>query len=122
VDHQKAKRQQRIRRAHRVRKKLTGTAQRPRLTIRRSLQNIYCQVIDDAQGKTLVSASSREKELRQQIKYGGNCAAAAVVGKAIAERIKAVGIDSLCLDRGPCKYHGRVAALANAMREAGIHV
>jgi large subunit ribosomal protein L18 len=122
VDQQKAKRQQRIRRAYRVRKKLAGTAQRPRLSIRRSLQNIYCQVIDDVQGKTLLSASSREKELQQQIKYGGNCSAAAVVGKVIAQRVKAAGIDSVCLDRGACKYHGRVAALTNALREAGIQV
>ena len=122
MDHQKAKRQLRIRRAFRVRKKIKGTAEQPRLSIRRSLQNIYCQVIDDAEGKTLVSASTREKELRQQIKYGGNRDAAIVVGKAIAERAKAAGINAMCLDRGSCKYHGRIAALADAMREAGIKV
>ena len=79
-------------------------------------------MIDDSQGKTLISASSRERELRSQIKYGGNCQAAVVVGKAIADRAKAAGIGALCLDRGACKYHGRIAALAGALREAGIQV
>jgi large subunit ribosomal protein L18 len=90
--------------------------------VRRSLQNIYCQVIDDSQGKTLASASSQDKELRPQIKNGGNRAAAVVVGKALAERAKAVGIQAMRFDRGACKYHGRLAALADAVREAGIQV
>ncbi len=122
MEHQKAKRQLRIRRAFRVRKKTKGTTEQPRLNIRRSLQHIYCQVIDDAQGKTLAAASSRDKDLRQQIKYGGNRDAASVVGKAIAERAKAAGITAMCIDRGSCKYHGRVAALTEAVREAGIQV
>jgi large subunit ribosomal protein L18 len=122
VDHQKAKRQLRIRRAFRVRKKMRGTADRPRLSIRRSLQNIYCQVIDDSQGKTLMSASSRDKDLLPEIKYGGNCEAATIVGKAIAQQAKAAGITALSIDRGSCKYHGRIAALADAVREAGIQV
>jgi large subunit ribosomal protein L18 len=122
VDHQRAKRQLRVRRAYRVGKKIKGTAEQPRLSIRRSLQHIYCQVIDDVQGKTLVSANTREKELRQKIKYGGNRDAATAVGKTIAERAKAAGIQAMCVDRGSCKYHGRVAALTEAVREAGIHV
>jgi large subunit ribosomal protein L18 len=122
VDHQKAKRQLRIRRAFRVGKRIKGTAEQPRLSIHRSLQHIYCQVIDDVQGKTLVSANSREKELGQQIKYGGNRDAAAAVGKTIAERAKAAGIQAMCVDRGSCKYHGRVMALTEAVREAGIQV
>jgi large subunit ribosomal protein L18 len=122
VDQQKAKQQRRTRRAFRVRKRLRGTAEQPRLSVQRSLQNIYCQVIDDLQGKTLASASTREKDIRQQIKYGGNRAAAAVVGKAIAERAKAAGIRALRFDRGACKYHGRLAALADALREAGIEL
>jgi large subunit ribosomal protein L18 len=105
-----------------VRKRLVGTAEQPRLSVRRSLQNIYCQVIDDSQGKTLASASTRDKEVRQQIKYGGNRTAAAAVGKAIAERAKAVGIRAVRFDRGACKYHGRLAALADAVREAGIEL
>jgi large subunit ribosomal protein L18 len=122
VDHQREKRRLRIRRAYRVGKKIKGTAEQPRLSIRRSLQHIYCQVIDDATGRTLVSVNTRERELRGQIKYGGNCAAATAVGKLLAERAKAVGIHSMCVDRGSCKYHGRVAALTQAVREGGIHV
>ena len=122
MDHQKAKHQRRTRRAFRVRKRLVGTAEQPRLSVRRSLQNIYCQVIDDSQGKTLASASTRDKEVRQQIKYGGNRTAAAAVGKAIAERAKAAGVRAVRFDRGACKYHGRLAALADAVREAGIEL
>jgi large subunit ribosomal protein L18 len=122
VDHQRAKRRLRIRRAYRVGKKIKGTAQQPRLSIRRSLQHIYCQVVDDAAGRTLVSANTREKELRQQIKSGGNRDAAAAVGKVLAERAKAAGIEAMCVDRGSCKYHGRVAALTEAVRASGIHV
>lgn len=122
MEHQKARRQQQIRRSYRVRKKLTGTSERPRLSIRRSLNHIYCQVIDDQSGRTLIAASSIDKELRGQVGYGGNAAAATVIGKVVAERAKAVGITALCFDRGSRKYHGRVAAVAEALREAGIQV
>ena len=114
--------QRRERRQRRVRKRLTGTAERPRLAVFRSSKHIYAQVIDDAQGKTLAAAGTAEKDLQGQLAngYGGNKNAAAVVGKAIAERAKAAGIDKVCFDRRSYKYHGRVQALADAAREAGL--
>ena len=108
------------RRVHeRIRKKLMGTSERPRLNVYRSLSHIYVQVIDDLKGVTLVSASSAEgkKESRTQ---GGNLASAKSVGKAIAERAKAKGIDKVVFDRGGYIYHGRVKALADSAREAGL--
>jgi large subunit ribosomal protein L18 len=111
---------QRERRAFRVRKRVRGTAERPRLSIRRSLQNFSCQVIDDTMGKTLVSVTSRDKDLRTQIGYGGNCEAAKKLGAILAERAIKAGIKKVCFDRGSCKYHGRVAAFADAAREAGL--
>jgi len=101
----------------RIRKKLQGTSERPRLNVYRSLNHIYVQVIDDAHGKTLVSASSAEGE---GSKTGGNVAAAKEVGKAIAERAKAKGITKVVFDRGGYIYHGRVKALADAAREGGL--
>jgi large subunit ribosomal protein L18 len=103
----------------RIRKKLMGTSERPRLNVYRSLNHIYVQVIDDLKGVTLVSASSAEgkKESRAS---GGNLAAAKSVGKAIADRAKAKGIDKVVFDRGGYIYHGRVKALADAAREAGL--
>ena len=111
---------QRQRRAFRVRKRVRGSSERPRLSINRSLQNFCCQVIDDTTGKTLVSATSKDKDLRAQIGYGGNCEAAAKLGKIVAERAIKAGIKQVALDRGSCKYHGRVAAFADAAREAGL--
>lgn len=111
---------QRQRRAYRVRKKVRGTSDRPRLSINRSLMNFGCQVIDDTSGLTIVSATTRDKDLRGQIGYGGNCEAAKKLGKIVAERAIAKGIKTVCLDRGSCKYHGRVAAFADAAREAGL--
>jgi large subunit ribosomal protein L18 len=86
----------------------------------RSLQNFGCQVIDDEAGKTLCSVSSSEKELRSEIGYGGNCTAAAKLGKILAERAIKAGVKSVSFDRGSHKYHGRVAAFADAAREAGL--
>ena len=120
MNHRKAVGQRRIRRRFRIRKKLRGTAERPRLTVNRTLKHIYCQVIDDSSGNTLASASTAEKDFDG--KSGGNCDAAKTVGELIAERVKAAGVAAVCLDRGPCKYHGRVAALTDAVREAGIKV
>ena len=108
------------RRVHeRIRKKVLGTAERPRLNVYRSLNHIYVQIIDDLKGVTLVSANSAEgkKESRTN---GGNLAAAKAVGKAIAERAKAQGISKIVFDRGGYIYHGRVKALADAAREAGL--
>jgi large subunit ribosomal protein L18 len=104
----------------RVRMKVEGTGERPRLAVYRSLGHIYVQVIDDRLGKTLVSASSADKEMKKSMKGGGNVAAAKQVGKAIAERSKAAGVAKVVFDRGGYKYHGRVKALADAAREAGL--
>jgi large subunit ribosomal protein L18 len=111
---------QRLRRKYRVRNKIRGTADRPRLTVHRTLTGFSAQLIDDLAGKTLVSGSTREKDLRGSIGYGGNCAAAAKLGKVVAERAKAAGIERVAFDRGHCRYHGRVAAFADAAREAGL--
>ncbi len=104
----------------RVRRRVVGTPERPRLSVFRSLNQIYAQVIDDRTGRTLVAASSLDKETRKQLKGGGNVAAAKFVGKAIAERARAAGIEQVVFDRGGYKYHGRVQALAEAAREAGL--
>ncbi|MGB8116469.1 MAG: 50S ribosomal protein L18 [Candidatus Sulfotelmatobacter sp.] len=103
----------------RIRKKLQGTAERPRLNVYRSLNHIYVQVIDDLHGVTLVSASSAEGK-KENRSTGGNVAAAKSVGKAIAERAKAKGVSKVVFDRGGYIYHGRVKALADAAREAGL--
>ena len=103
----------------RIRKRLQGTAERPRLNVYRSLNHIYVQVIDDLNGKTLVSASSAEGK-KDERRSGGNVASAKVVGKTIAERAKAKGVTKVVFDRGGYIYHGRVKALADAAREAGL--
>ena len=110
----------RLRRQRRVRNRLTGTPARPRLAVFRSSKHIYAQIIDDAAGKTLAHASSLDPDIKSQQAYGGNKSAAAIVGKVVAERAKGVGIDKVCFDRRSYKYHGRVQALANAAREAGL--
>ncbi len=103
----------------RIRKKILGTAERPRLNVYRSLNHIYVQLIDDRQGATLLSAHSAEGKKGER-RTGGNLAAAKAVGKAIAERAKAKGIEQVVFDRGGYIYHGRVKALADAAREAGL--
>ncbi|MGE5488416.1 MAG: 50S ribosomal protein L18, partial [bacterium] len=106
------------RRIHeRIRAKVRGTAERPRLAVFRSLKHIYAQMIDDAQGHTLVSASSAEKNSSAS---GGNIAGAKAIGRLVAERAKAKGITKAVFDRGGYLYHGRVKALAEAAREAGL--
>jgi large subunit ribosomal protein L18 len=110
----------RQRRQKHVRKRLTGTPERPRLAVFRSSKHIYAQVINDANGTTLASASTLDPEIRSQHAYGGNKAAAAVVGRVVAERARQAGIDKICFDRRSYNYHGRVEALANAAREAGL--
>ena len=104
----------------RIRKEILGTAERPRLNVYRSLNHIYVQVIDDLHGTTLVSANSTEGEKGAK-RVGGNVAAAKAVGKTVAERAKAKGITKVVFDRGGYIYHGRVKALADAAREAGLH-
>jgi large subunit ribosomal protein L18 len=120
MDHSKQLVQQRRRRAFRVRKRLRGTPERPRLSVVRSHKHISAQIVDDEAGKTLAAASSLDKKLSGKIKSGGNQDAAQAVGKAIAERAIAAGIKAVCFDRGPYRYHGRVAALAKAAREGGL--
>jgi large subunit ribosomal protein L18 len=104
----------------RTRKKMAGTPERPRLCVHRSSRHIRAQVVDDEKGTTLVSASSLDKEVRGLIKGGGNIAASKVVGKVIAERARAKGVEKVVFDRGGYQYHGRVQALAEAAREAGL--
>jgi large subunit ribosomal protein L18 len=108
------------RRVRRVRKKVSGGPQRPRLTVARSHRNIHAQIIDDTAGRVLCAASSQAKELRAQIGYGGNQQAATIVGKALGEQARSQGIEQVCFDRRGRKYHGRVKALADAAREAGL--
>ncbi len=120
MQHNKALGRQRQRRKFRVRKHLHGTPERPRLTVSRTLRNITAQVVDDESGKTLAAASTADKELSQKLKYGGNKTAAEAIGKAIAERAAKAGVKQVRFDRGSCKYHGRVAALAEAARAGGL--
>ncbi|AXY68283.1 50S ribosomal protein L18 [Thermosynechococcus sichuanensis E542] len=107
-------------RHQRIRRKVKGTSDRPRLAVFRSHQHIYAQVIDDTRHHTLVAASSLEPELRQKLGDGSTCAASIEVGRLIAERAKAAGIERVVFDRGGNIYHGRVKALAEAAREAGL--
>ena len=104
----------------RIRKKIQGTGERPRLNIFRSLNHIYAQIIDDVKGVTLVSASSLDKEIRAVSKAGGNASGAKTVGTEIAKRAKSKGIEIVVYDRGGYNYHGRVKVLAEAAREAGL--
>jgi large subunit ribosomal protein L18 len=110
----------RTRRHHRVRKKVAGTAARPRLAVFRSNRHITAQVIDDRTGRTLAAASTVEKDLRAGQGPTANKAAAATVGRLVAERAKAAGVTQVVFDRGGFLYHGRVAAVADAAREAGL--
>lgn len=114
------KTKRRIRRKRVIRNRVEGTAEAPRLTVFRSLQNIYAQIIDDHAGQTLCAASTTSKSLRGSVKYGGNIAAAKVVGKALAEQALAKGLTKVCFDRNGYRYHGRIKALAEAARESGL--
>ena len=117
---QKIINKQRWRRTNRVRNKIRGEADCLRLTVRRSNKHIYCQLIDDEAGVTVVSASTRDKGLAGEIPNGGNREAAKRVGQVLAERAKEKGISQIRFDRGPYRYHGRVAELADAAREGGL--
>jgi large subunit ribosomal protein L18 len=116
----KSREDMRKRRHERVRKGLAGTADRPRLNVYRSLAEIYAQVIDDAQGKTLVTASTIDAELRPKMAGLKKSQQASLVGQVIAERAKAKGISKVVFDRGGYRYHGRVRDLAEAARKAGL--
>jgi large subunit ribosomal protein L18 len=104
----------------RIRRRVEGRAPAPRLNVYRSLGHIYAHVIDDSRGATLASASTVDKEVRKTLKSGGNVAAAKAVGKIVAERAKQAGVTRVVFDRGGYAYHGRVKALADAAREAGL--
>lgn len=110
----------RKKRHYRVRKTLIGTAEKPRLNVFRSLNHIYAQVIDDSNGATIVAASTNDGELKSQLSTGGNIEAAKKVGELVGKRALAKGIETVVFDRGGYKYHGRVAALADGAREAGL--
>lgn len=116
MDAQKLKHRRQLRRRNHVRRKVRGSAERPRLTVFRSSKHIYAQLIDDITGVTLVSASTGGKNGT----YGGNIAAAKTIGQLIAQRAKEKGINQVAFDRGHYRYHGRVKALADAAREAGL--
>lgn len=103
-----------------IRSKISGTAERPRLSVYRSNDNIFAQLIDDVNGTTLVAASTVDKEIKVDVKHGGNVESAVLVGKAIAERATAKGITNIVFDRSGYVYTGRIAALAEAAREAGL--
>ncbi|MFI5359168.1 MAG: 50S ribosomal protein L18 [Halanaerobiales bacterium] len=115
------KRVSRKRRHYRVRKKIVGTPERPRVNVYRSLNNIYVQIIDDLSGHTLVSASTLEPAIRETLKYGGNKEAARKVGEILGERALEKGIKDVVFDRGGYKYHGRVKEVAEALREKGLN-
>jgi large subunit ribosomal protein L18 len=110
----------RQRRHRRVRKKVAGTAERPRLNVYRSLCNIYAQLIDDSNAVTLAAASTIDPEVKQKVKTGGNTESAKVVGEVIAKRAIEKGVKKVVFDRGGYQYHGRVQSLADAAREAGL--
>ena len=120
MDRQVVKKRRQLRRRKHVRRGITGSAERPRLSVFRSSKHIYAQLIDDLTGVTLAAASSRAKDARSEVGYGGNKKAAALVGKKLAEAAKAKGITRAAFDRGHYRYHGRVKALAEAAREAGL--
>ncbi len=110
----------RLRKHDRVRKKISGTPERPRLCVFRSLSNVYAQIIDDTTGTTLVAASTLDEALKGKIEFGGNIEASTAVGKLIAEKALAKDIKQVVFDRGGYVYHGRVKALAEAAREGGL--
>lgn len=113
-------RELRLRRHNRVRRRVSGTAERPRLSVYRSNVHIYAQVIDDSVGRTLAAASTVEKALAEQVSEVAKIEQAKAVGKALAERAKAAGVTKVVYDRGGFKYHGRIQALADAARESGL--
>jgi large subunit ribosomal protein L18 len=120
MDHQKEKRKRQLRRRRHVRARITGTPERPRLSVFRSSKHIYAQLIDDLQGVTLVAASSQSPDVREKVSYGGNIKAATAVGTKLAALAKEKGISKAAFDRGHYRFHGRVKALAAAAAAAGL--
>lgn len=120
MDAMKQKVWKRKRRQLRARRRITGTAERPRLAVHRTLKNLYVQVIDDEAGRTLAAASTRTADLRAAINGGGNCDSAKKLGELIGQRAKAAGVERVVFDRGGFLYHGRVKAVAEGARSAGL--
>jgi len=104
----------------RIRKKVFGTSERPRVNIYRSLKNLYLQVIDDTQGVTLLSVSTLEKEIKPKVNYGGNIKAAQILAEELVKRMDQKGIKNVVFDRGGYRYHGRVKVVADILRKAGV--
>ena len=117
----KDKNEARLRRKLSIRKRVSGTAERPRLSVYRSSKNIYVQIIDDANGRTVAAASTLDKDLKGKLKTGADSEAAAEVGKLVAERAIAAGVKDVVFDRGRYLFHGRVKALADGAREGGLN-
>ena len=115
-----SRREYKQRRHQRIRRRVFGTPERPRLAVFRSQEHIYAQVIDDTKHHTIAAASTLEPELKSNLKSGSNCEASNLVGKSIAQRLLAIGIQKVVFDRGGNLYHGRIKALADAAREAGL--
>lgn len=120
MDPQKKKWDKRHKRHQRVRRKVFGTKERPRLTIYRSLKNMYCQLIDDIEGRTLASASTLSADIKERLPKGGDKKAAELVGQKIATEAKKIGVSAVVFDKGSYKFHGRVKALADAARKTDL--
>lgn len=116
----KEKHRRKIKRHKRIRRKVYGVKEKPRLSVYRSLKNIYCQLIEDSTGITLASVSTLSKEIKEELPYGGNKKAAELVGRKIAEEAKKIGISKVVFDRGGYKFHGRVKALAESARKNNL--
>lgn len=117
MDHLREKVRKRNRRHDRIRKKVVGTNERPRMSVYRSLKHIYCQIVNDVKGETIVAVSTMSPEIRSQVGYGGNVKAAEIVGQRIAEEAKKKGVKTVVFDKGGYKYHGRIKALAESARK-----
>ncbi len=120
MSNMEAKKSARLKRKMRIRKKITGTSQRPRLSVFRSAAHIYAQIIDDTRGATLTSCSSMESSVREQSRFPSKVAAATYIGKLLAERARALGIQQVVFDRNGFLYHGRVKAVSDGAREGGL--
>ena len=116
----KARENQRVARHARVRNKMIGTSERPRLCLHRSLKNLYAQVVNDVDGKVICGVSTLNKDIKKKVKDGGNVAAAAVLGEAVAKVANQKGIKKVCFDRGGYRYHGRVKAFVESVRKGGV--
>lgn len=120
MDFHKSKIKRRLRRQKHVRRNIFGDPEKPRLAVFRSNKHIYCQVVDDSTGTTLVSASTMDRDLRSSVPYGGNGKSASSVGTILAERAKKAGIEKVVFDRRSYKFHGRIKALADSARKGGL--